>query len=139
MADVTVVAAEVLPDSGTVTTGGTLGGTVTAGQSVYLDSTTNTWKAADANSTAATAAAKGISMTGGVSGQPCVICTGGTLDPGFTVDVAKVYVVSATAGGIAPVADLVQGWRTTILGVGITASQLQILTGGPFVSGATWP
>lgn len=139
MADVTVTAAEVLPDSGTVTVSGTLGGTVTAGMAVYLDSTTTTWKAADANASAATAAAKGIALTGGVSGQSVIVCTGGTLDPGFTVDVAKIYVVSATAGGIAPAADIVTGWRTTILGIGITASQLQIVPGGPFVSGVAWP
>jgi hypothetical protein len=132
MADVTVTAAEVLPDAGTQTIQGILGATVTAGQTVYLDASTNTWKLADANASALTANCKGIAMNGGVAGQPVTVCNGGTLDPGFTVTVGTVYVLSATAGGIAPADDLTTGMYTTILGVGITASQLklQILASG---------
>lgn len=126
MADVTVVAAEVLPDSGTATSTGTLGGTVTAGQTVYKDSSGN-FQAADANASATTATVAGIAMTGGVSGQPFIYTSADcTLDPGFTVTVGAVYVQSATAGGIAPVADLTTGWRTSIIGVGLTASQLKV-------------
>lgn len=136
MADVSVTAAEVLPDSGTTTFSGTLGGTVTAGQPVYKDAS-GTYQAADANASALTAAAVGIAMTGGVSGQPVIIAgSGSTLDPGFTVTVGAVYVVSANAGGIAPVADLAQNWRTTILGVGISASQLALRI---YASGALVP
>lgn len=127
MADVTVVAAEVLVDSGTQFVTGTLGGTVTAGQTVYLDSTTNTYKLADSNDTAATGVVTGIALTGGVSGQAAIICNGGTLDPGFTVGVGEIYVQSSTAGGIAPRADLTTGWRTSVVGVGITASQLRLV------------
>jgi hypothetical protein len=126
MADVSVTAAEVLSDSGTVSTNGILGATVTAGQVVYLDSTVNTWKLADANDSAATAAGRGIALNGGVAGQPVTVCNSGTLDPGFTVTVGAVYVISATPGGIAPVADLTTGWRTTVLAIGITASQLRL-------------
>ena len=127
MADVTVVAAEVLPDSGTAVVYGTLGGTVTAGQLVYLDTSTNTYKLADANSSAATATVAGIAMNGGVTGQPVAIAPNNcTLDPGFTVTVGTVYVCSATPGGIAPAADLTSGWRASIVGVGITASQLAL-------------
>ena len=126
MADVTVVAAEVLPDSGTVTQTGTLGGTVTAGQTVYKDAN-GTYQAADANASATTATVAGIAMTGGVSGQPFIFTSADcTLDPGFTVTVGAVYVQSATPGGIAPVADLLSGLRTTIIGVGLTASKLQV-------------
>jgi hypothetical protein len=128
MADVTVVATEVLADSGTISTDGILGATVTAGQTVYLDTTTNTFKLADANASAATATVKGIALNGGVSGQPVKVAIGGgTLDPGFTVTVGTVYVQSATAGGIAPVADLASGHYVCVLGVGITASQLSLV------------
>lgn len=129
MADVSVTAAEVLPEvPGTILDNTRLfGATVTAGQAVYLDTTTNTWKLADANSSAATATVGGIAMNGGAAGQVASIAVAGTLDPGFTVTVGAVYVASATAGGIAPVADLTTGWRTTVLGVGITASQLKLI------------
>lgn len=127
MADVSVTAAEVLPDTGTQKVEGTLGATVTAGQAVYLDTSTSTWKLADANLSAAAAAVGGIALTGGVTGQAALICTGGTLDPGFTVGVGSIYVLSATAGGIAPVADLAQNMYSTALGIGITAAQLKLL------------
>lgn len=127
MADETVVAAEVLVDSGTITTDGILGATVTAGQTVYLDSATNTYKLADANASATTAAVVGIALNGGGSGQPVKVAIGGTMDPGFTVAVGEIYVQSANAGGIAPRADLASGWYTSVLGLGITASQLKLI------------
>jgi hypothetical protein len=127
MADETVVAAEVLADSGTLSVDGTLGATVTAGQTVYLDTTTNTYKLADANASALTAVTAGIALNGGVSGQPVKVAIAGTLDPGFTVGVGEVYVQSATAGGIAPRADLTSGWYTVVLGMGITASQMKLV------------
>lgn len=127
MADVIVTAAEVLPASDTVQELGTLGATVTAGQTVYFDSTTSTYKLADANASSATATVKGIALTGGSSGQKVVVATGGSLDPGFTVGVGSVYVQSATAGGIAPVADLATGHRTSIIGVGLSASSLHLV------------
>lgn len=127
MADVSVVAAEVLADTGTEFKHGTLGATVTAGQAIYLDTSTSTWKLADANASATTAAVEGIALNGGVSGQPVKVWTGGTADPGFTVGVGSVYVLSATAGGIAPVADLTTGMYATALGIGITASQMKLL------------
>lgn len=126
MADVTVVAAEVLVDAGTVKLTGIAGATITAGQSLYLDTTTDTWKLADANLSAAAENLGGVALNSAASGQPVFVAVDGTLDPGFTVTVGAVYVLSGTAGGIAPVADLVSGWRTSIVGVGITASQLRL-------------
>jgi len=127
MADVTVVAAEVLPGTDTQYSDGILGGTVTAGQSVYFDSATSTYKAADANASAAAALARGIAMNGGVTGQPVKVATGGSLDPGFTVTVGTIYIVSATAGGIAPATDLATGMYTHVLGLGITAASLKLV------------
>lgn len=127
MADVSVVAAEVLPASDTQYTDGILGATITTGQTVYYDPSTSTYKLADANASSTTASVKGIAMNGGVSGQPVKIANAGTLDPGFTVTVGAVYVQSATAGGIAPVADLATGHFTAIIGLGITASNLKLI------------
>ncbi len=127
MVDVTVTEAEVLPGSDTVYTDGLFGATVTGGQLVYLDSSTATFKLADADVSAAVALAVGIAMIGGVSGQPCKIATGGKMDPGFTVTLAEIYVGSATAGGIAPVADLGSGDFTMIVGIGVTTSSILLL------------
>jgi hypothetical protein len=38
----------------------------------------------------------------------------------------KLYVVSATAGGIAPSADLTTGWRTSLLGIAISTTILDM-------------
>jgi hypothetical protein len=91
MADVTVVAAEVLPD----------------GAESQLQQVTF-----------------GATITAGQAG---IVCTGGTLDPGFTVDPGAIYVLSGTAGGIAPAADLAAGMYSTALMIGITASKAKLL------------
>lgn len=128
MADVSVTAAEVLTDSGTITIDVTAGATITAGQTVYLDSGDgNAAKLADANASSSTATVKGIALNGAADGQPLRVATAGTLDPGFTVTVGTIYVQSATAGAICPAADLATGHYVTVLGVGITASQLQLI------------
>jgi hypothetical protein len=127
MADVVVTATEVLADSGTITGDYTLGAAVTAGQVVYADSSDGgAVKPADADASLAAATAVGIALNGGADAQPCKVAIGGTLDPGFTVTVGTIYVVSDTAGGIMPAADLETGDYVGVLGVGITASQLKL-------------
>lgn len=133
MADVSVTAANVAPDSGTILEQGIAGAAITAGQTVYLDNTTSTYKLADANLSAAAAVTRGIALCNAASGQPIVVARSpGTLNPGFTVGVGTPYFQSATAGGICPAADLTTGHRTTFLGIGITASQLSmnVVSGG---------
>lgn len=126
MADVSVTATSVAVASDTVIERGFAGATITAGQTVYLSSS-GTWLLADANASATTANVQGIALNGAASGQPVAVAVGGSLNPGFTVTVGAVYVLSATAGGIAPVADLATGWYTGIVGVGITASNLRLI------------
>ena len=132
MADVTVVANEVLPESGvTRMIEGIAGATITAGQLVYLDTSAGTYKLADANASAATSVVAGIAMNSCVANQAMRIAAPGpdgtTLDPGFTVTVGSTYWLSATAGGITlTAADLVTGMYPVVIGVGITASQLKL-------------
>lgn len=126
MADVSVTATSVAVASDTVIERGFAGATITAGQTVYLSSS-GTWLLADANASATTANVQGIALNGAASGQPVAVAVGGSLNPGFTVTVGAVYVLSATAGGIAPVADLATGWYTGIVGVGITSSNLRLI------------
>jgi hypothetical protein len=131
MAAVSVTAAEVLPISSVaiVQVDALLGATVTAGQAVYKDEsvTPNTWKLAQADGTAAEATCGGIAMGGGASGQTVKVATAGALDPGFTVTVGEIYVLGATAGSIYPEADLLASDYVSIIGVGISASRLDLI------------
>ena len=127
MADLTITAASVVAYAGATIEHGTLGATVTAGQTVYLDAADSKYKLADANSaTAAVRATKGLALNGGVDGQPVAVLIDGDVNPGATVTVGGVYVQSATAGGIAPVADLASGHYTTIIGIGLAANKLRV-------------
>jgi hypothetical protein len=116
MADLTVTAASVLWTSGSKISG-IAGAAVTAGQAVYLDSTTSTLKLAQADGTAAEAAAVGIALHAAGTGQPLVYADqGSVINIGATTTKATTYMVSATAGGVAPQADLTSGQRISRLG-----------------------
>ena len=70
MADLTITAANVLPGSNAVTENGLLGATVTAGQAVYKEAATGTWKLSDADSaTAEVRTVGGIALNGGAHRQ----------------------------------------------------------------------
>lgn len=128
MADLTITPSSVVKGTGASVTDGTAGGTIAQGDSVYFDSATNTWKRAQADGTAEEAGASGvgIALNGASSGQPVKVQTSGPNTIGATVTVGQSYVVSATAGGIAPLADLVSTNRVTPLGWGISATQLSL-------------
>ncbi len=111
--DLTITAANVLPGPRAVKIQGVAGATLTAGQQVYYDAAAGTYKLADADASATTAVVVGLAANGAASGQPITIITeDDDLTVGATLSTsAPVYVLSATAGGIAPVADLTTGWR----------------------------
>jgi hypothetical protein len=116
MADLTVTAASVLWTSGPKPAG-VAGASVTAGQSLYLDSATSTLKLAQADGTAAEADAVGVALHAAGTGQPLVYAgQGAVINIGATTSKATTYVVSATAGGVAPQADLTGGQRIVRLG-----------------------
>jgi hypothetical protein len=127
MADIAVTAANVR-NYGASMIHGTLGTTVTAGQVVYQDPADGKYKLADTNGASAPIRTPaGIALNGGGDGQPVAIATGGgLLDLGATLAVGHVYVLSATAGGIAPVADLATGHYTVVLGVATATNRLRM-------------
>ncbi len=127
-ADLSVTAANCKNISGITVTGTALA-TITAGQSVYYDTTNFGWNKATAAGTAlqAGSAGLGIALNGAASGQPLIVLTQGLYNPGGTVTVAAVYVVSDTAGAIAPTADITTSAHfRSLLGVGVTSSQIYI-------------
>lgn len=135
MADISVTATSVLKGTNAKTGRGIAGATVTAGQPIYRDSSDNNeLKPADANASDATATVIGIALHGSSDGQPLEYITEGNLTFNAVLTSGTVYVASATAGGIAPVADLTTGWRTTILGVGTSTTNMYLSI---FPSGAT--
>ncbi len=136
MADLSITAANVVAASDAVILSGTLGETATAGQAVYLDSATKKLRLADADLSVTTAAAVGILLNGGSDDQPADYAIAGGIDLGATLGVTTIYVLSGTAGGIAPAADLATSDWATILGVGTAADNLKI---GLIVSGVQVP
>lgn len=116
MADITVTAANVLRTSGTFESG-TAGETLTAGQCVYLKAAdSRLWKA-QADGTSAEATAVGITLHAALAGQPVAYAkTGAVINIGGTTSKATKYVVSAAAGGVAPLADLTSGQYISELG-----------------------
>lgn len=106
MADLTITAANVLFTSGTKEQRNA-GASLTAGQCVYLDSATDTYKLAQCDGSAAEADARGIVLHAAGSGQPATIArSGSVINIGATTAKTTTYLVSATAGGVAPTADI---------------------------------
>jgi hypothetical protein len=127
MADLTITAANVVKGSTAKTEVGIYGATITAGQTVYQDASDKKYKLCDADSgTAAVRTTRGIALNSGSDGQPAAVQTEGAITIGATVTVGTIYVQSDTPGGIMPAADLEAGDYVTVLGVGISASQIDL-------------
>lgn len=132
MASLTITASQVLLVSGERLTG-TAGATITAGQSVYLDTTTNTWRLAQADGTIAEAGQSGlgISLHGASSGQPIDVAGPGcdvNLGAGAAAAAGTVYVPGATAGDIAPTGDVTtSGYFRSILALGKGSNKVRVV------------
>ena len=127
MADLTLTAANVLAGSNATTNLGTAGATITAGQVVYFDDTTKTYKLADTDSaTASVRSPVGIALNGASSGQPLMVLTAGDITLGAVLTGGVAYYLSGNAGGICPVADVASGDYPVILGMAKSTSVLAI-------------
>jgi hypothetical protein len=118
MADLTITAASVLYTSGGSRPTGIAGATITAGQAVYVDTAnSNVLKLAQCDGTVLEATVEGIALNGGGIGQPVSYATtGATINIGATTAKTTTYLLSATAGGVAPQADITSGQRIVRLG-----------------------
>lgn len=127
MADIAITAANVVPGATAITNLGVSGGTITAGQNVYLDPTTGKYVLADNDSaTAAAHHAYGVALTTSSLNQPIVVQHGGDITIGGTLTAGVGYFLSATAGGLCPVADLTSGKTVCQIGLAKSASVLTI-------------
>lgn len=105
----------------------TYGEAVTQGMPVYLNTSDGEYYKADANASSTTAQAAGIALTPGGDGERGVIVTSSSgIDLGATLTVGTTYVVSATAGAIAPIADLTTNDYVTVLGTATAAGKLRL-------------
>jgi len=129
LADLTITAASVAAGTGaSVDRSRNAGASLTAGQAVYLDTSSNTYKLSDADSaTAAARTVTGVALNAASSGQPVAVLTGGLLTVGATVAVGTMYTGSATAGGICPVADLTTGAYPTAIGWAVSTTQINVV------------
>jgi hypothetical protein len=129
MADITI-SGNVTATSGSMT--GVKSGisqvAITGGQVVYLDASNGGKVNLAINSAEASAVAVGIAVNGCDAGGVCSYITSGNQitvsGAPFTVGLA--YYVSVTAGGIAPIADVLSGDYVTILGVASSTSVLDV-------------
>jgi hypothetical protein len=125
MADLSVTAANVVPQAGASIVYGTAGETIAAGKVVYLAST-GLWMLADNNAAAALRTPGGIALTSSSLNQPIVVCDRGPVAFGAIFTAGLAYYLSATAGGICPVADVTTGMTVSALGIATTTSILNI-------------
>lgn len=130
MADITITAANVVPSAAALARRkcAVAGATIAAGNIIYLDTAaSNVAKLADANGASALIRTPvGMAINSASTGQPVeyidyddalVIGTHGvTINTGI--------LLSATAGGLAPVADLTTGWYGAMLAIAKTTTSI---------------
>lgn len=127
MADITVTASQVKWVSGVRPVIVKAGAAITRGQAVYLNTTTLEYELADADTAAASEFA-GIALTDGQDGSDMLIAPpGAVIDWGATLVAGTIYVVSTTAGGVAPDVDLAAGDYVVVLAIGAGTRQAEII------------
>lgn len=142
-ADISITAANVVPSSNAVISQGTAGATIAAGQLIYLDGddtdSNGKGKAKLSDCDSATATIRvvdGIAINSASAGQPLVYVT---FDPNLTIGGSQtanvILILSSTAGGIAPSADLTTGEYLICIGVVKTATTIYFRAPG-LISGA---
>lgn len=133
MADLTITATSVVAGGNAVVTNGVAGAAITAGQVVYLDSGSGTYKLADNNLAGAEAPA-GIALNGAASGQRVAVQTAGKIAIGATLTAGSAYCLSSTGGGICPASDLTTGDVVVQLGLAVSTSVLDLRINAPGVT-----
>jgi hypothetical protein len=132
MAAFSITAANVLHSTSATIFTGTAGATITQGQPLYLDTTSNSYKLANALTNNPLA---GVAMVGASNGQDMVICSKDpNFAPGFTIGTGNFVLVGNVAGQLNPVEDRGTGWFVTTLGVGIGGNRLNFSITGSNVA-----
>lgn len=124
--DLSITSTSVTPGANAVIREAVAGAAITAGKVVYKSSTDGKLYLADSDSgTAAVRDAVGIAIVTGAAGSRITyVIEDDDLTIGATVSNGAVYVLSATAGGIAPLADATTGWYPTVIAVGKSSTKI---------------
>jgi hypothetical protein len=124
--DIVVTSANVIKGTGAKTRSGIAGTTITAGQTLYKDtSDSDKYKLYDSDgATAIVRKLAGVSLHGASAGQPITLQYEGNITIGATVAAGTVYLGSDTPGGIRPNVDSNSGDYITVLGVGISTTEI---------------
>ncbi len=133
MVDLTITAASVQKGGNAVVDNGIAGASLTAGQVVYKDAATGTYKLADSNFAGATVPV-GIALHAAATGQPIAVQTSGDITIGATLTAGSAYYFSETAGGIQPAADLGSGEVVGQLGLAKSTTVLELRINLPGVT-----
>jgi hypothetical protein len=127
MADLSITAAQVDTDTTGQVETLIASVAVTAGQAVYK---TNGSQAAlaDNDVDAATAKVYGVAVCDAAAGQSVTVQRTGspTIGAGASITAGALYVLSSTAGGIAPEADLGTNDYVSIIGVGTSDNKIRL-------------
>lgn len=135
MADLTIIAANVVAGANAVVERGSFGEAVTAGQVVYKAATTQKYMKADSNSVTPEArSALGIALNGGSLNQPAEVQKSGKITIGATLTAGTDYYLSDTPGGICPRADVGTGEYVCFLGLAESTTVLDLDIQFPNVS-----
>lgn len=130
--DLSITAGSLIPSSSAVTRDGVAGVAITAGQLVYKDTADNKIKLADANGASELIRTPiGLaSNTAGIGQNVRYIVSDPDLTIGGTVSNGAAYVLSATAGGVAPIADQTTGWYPCLVAIGISSTKVSFRATG---------
>jgi hypothetical protein len=130
--DLSITAASLAPSTSAVTRDGIAGVAITAGQLVYKDTADNKLKLADANgaSTLIRTPIGLASNSAGIGQNVRYIISDPDLTIGGTVTNGAAFVLSATAGGIAPIADQTTGWYPCLVMIGISSTKVAFRVSG---------
>ena len=123
MAEISVTASAIRGESSGMSRG-TAGATITAGQTLYLDSNSKL-QLADANNTSADEVV-GIALHGSLADQPLAYSSSGNVTFNAALTAGIFYVVGTTAGSIAPISDATTGWRVLKLGYATSTTNLRL-------------
>lgn len=127
MADLTITAANVIPDAGARITTHMAAVAISPAQAVYeLAGDEQKVGLYDADGTGEVKKLYGLALNSAAVGQPVAVMIGGTLTVGATVVAGTIYLGSDTPGGIRPAADLNSGDVVGVLGVGISTSKIAL-------------
>ncbi len=128
MADLAPTVGSVFAAAGSVNKIRTAAVAIAQGEAYYLDSATSDQaRLSDADASDAASVCKGIALSACAASQKFVGLEKGDIDMGATLVVGETYVVSGTAGNIAPIGDLANPDRLTIVGLATSTSNLETI------------